>query len=229
MRTNPVAISIFRSLFNIDALDAIEHFLTRKRSPYVDVFGLMESLEVTVCNPKSCASVIEAAGYSPLEYAIEFSPQSVRSLLTAGEDAAAEPTLVYAVGYARSGLIRPLLDAGADVNMRDRHGFTAMHWACSRCRYNEFVELLRLAESDIDWDGRTTDGRDMLELFDSAVEEGRAMCWSQSQVEEVREHLISHRYPVGGADSLNNTGGGRDRNMDMPGAFPESRLGLWCQ
>ena len=89
VRTNPVAINFFRSLFNMDPMDALEDCLTRKRGQYTDIVTLMASLEDSVCNASNRSSVFEAINYSTLGYAIKFSPGSVESLLASGEDAAA--------------------------------------------------------------------------------------------------------------------------------------------
>ena len=39
VRTNAAAIDIFRSLFNIDPMDALEDYLNRKRARYIDITG----------------------------------------------------------------------------------------------------------------------------------------------------------------------------------------------
>ena len=157
LRTNTAAIQIFRSLLDMDPMDALEDYLDRKRARHVDVTGFMASLEDTTCNSKGRSSVFEAINDTPLGYAIYYSPESVESLLADGEDAAANPTLVCAVNVGESKLIKPLLDAGADVNMRDWEGHTALLEACSRCSYYAFLELLRWAEDEIDWDACTPD------------------------------------------------------------------------
>ena len=89
VRTNPIAINFFRSLFNMNPMDALEDCLTRKRGQYTDISTLMASLEDSVCNASNRSSVFEAINYSTLGYAIKFSPGSVESLLASGEDAAA--------------------------------------------------------------------------------------------------------------------------------------------
>ena len=215
VRTNTAAIQIFRSLLDMDPMDALEDYLDRNRARHVDVTGFMASLEDTTCNSKGRSSVFEAINYTPLRYAITFSPESVESLLADGEDAAAEPTLVYAVGCGRSELIKPLLDAGADVNMRNWRGHTALLVACSGCHYNAFLELLRWVEDDIDWDACAPDGRNALELFDSCVSAGgvSSTLFSRSQLDEFRAALVAR------VKSVEGESGGQ---LDMPGAFPDT-------
>ena len=80
LRTNSSAISVLRPLFNADPLDALEDFLNRKRTLNVDIAGFLASLEDSECDSTSLVSVFEVIGYSPLEYAVLFSPQRVTSL-----------------------------------------------------------------------------------------------------------------------------------------------------
>ena len=94
VRTNTAAIQIFRSLLNMDPVDALEDYLDRKQARYVDVTGFMASLEDTTCNSEGRSSVFKAINDTPLGYAVAFSPESVESLLADGEDAAAKPCLV---------------------------------------------------------------------------------------------------------------------------------------
>ena len=214
VRTNTIAITIFRLLLNIDPMNALEDYLGRTQAQRTDVTGFMASLENTTCNLKNRLSVFQVTGYTPLQYAINFAPGSLGSLLADGENAAAEPYLVYSVRRVRSELIKPLLDAGADVNMRDWEGHTALLEACSRCCYDEFLELLRWAEDDIDWDVCAPDGWNALELFDSCVSAraGNAVWYSQSQIDEFRASLVAH---------MNIVEDESEGQVDMPGAFPD--------
>ena len=214
LRTNSSAISVFRSLFNADPLDALEDLLSRKRTLNVDIASFLASLEDAECDSTSLVSVFEVIGYSPLEYAVLFSPQRVTSLLKDGAIAVGESTLFNAILCTFGYLIRPLLDAGADVNIRDWKGYTPLHWACSWCRYNEFLELVRWVEKDIDWKARTRDGRSALDLFDSGVLEGFGVNQSQEQLDEFRMVLVSHITAVD--DELDS-----DEQLHVPGAFPD--------
>ena len=191
MRTNTAAIYIFRSILNVDPMDALEDYLDRNRAGRVDVTGFMVSLEDTTCSSKGRSYVFKVTGHTPLEYAITFAPESVESLLADGEDAAAKPYLAYAVDAGQSKLIKPLLDAGADVNMQNWRGSTALLSACSMCYYDGFFELLRWAEDEIDWDACTPDGQNALEVFDSAARAGEAADLSQSQIDEFRAALVA--------------------------------------
>ena len=212
VQTNAVAVHVFHSLLDIDPMDALEDYLDRKRAEDVDVTGFMASLEDTRCNSAGRLSVFQVTGYSPLQYAIAFSPESVEFLLADGEDAAAELCLVYAVNARQWKLIKPLLDAGANVNMRWR-GYTALLYACSLCYFNGFLELLRWAEDEIDCDACTPDGRNALEVFDSAARAGSAADLTQSEIDEFRAALVAH------VKFVEDESGGQ---LDMPGAFPDA-------
>ena len=73
--------------------------------------------------------------FTPLRLAIEVNPEMVVPLLKAGSD----PKLPYsmdrytpmqtAVGKNRIEIVRLLLDAGADVNVKDSKGISPLHWA----------------------------------------------------------------------------------------------------
>ena len=113
-------------------------------------------------------------------------------LVVGGEDATIDATVAAAAGSGRSELIKPLLDAGADVNMRDGYGRTALHLACSWYNYSTFFELLRWAEDDIDWNARTPYGQNALHLFDLSISNGFTAHLSQSQIDEIHAVLRAH-------------------------------------
>ena len=98
--------------------------------------------------------------------------------------------------------------------MRGWEGHTALLYACSRCHYNAFLELLRWAEDTIDWGACTSDGQNALELFDSAVSAraGDVTLYSQLKIDEFRAELVAHMKFV------EDKSGGQ---LDMPGAFPD--------
>ena len=220
LRTNPSAINVFRSLLDIDPLDALEDFLSRKRTQNVDIVSFLASLEDAECDWTNLVSICEVIGYSPLEYAVIFAPQRALALLQDGESAAGDGTgtLFNAILLKFLHLIGPLLDAGADVNIRDWKGHTPLHWACSWCRYDEFFELIRWAESDIDWRAHTRDGRNALDLFDSGVLEGFGVNHSQVELDEFRTVLVDHLAFDDDDDELDRSG---EFRLDVPGAFPD--------
>ncbi|KAI0085489.1 hypothetical protein BDY19DRAFT_996628 [Irpex rosettiformis] len=213
LQTNPVAIEALRSLFNIDPMDALEDYANRKRSSIADVPGFLASFSDTECDPSDCLSVLKAFGYGPLEYAIRFSPQSVASVLEDGEDATSEPFLACAIERGRSFLIKPLLDASADVGIKGRRGYTALHQACFWCFYPCFNELVLWAGDRIDWDVRTPEGQSALDLFEIGVEEGRTWYLDQSEIDEWRSILVAHI----GVRKDEHTA---DEPLHIPGAFP---------
>lgn len=220
IRTNLAAINILRSLLNIDPMDALEDYLARKYHQYTDVPHLLSLLEDLTCDPASRSFVFEAMHYDALTYAIQLSPQRVAALLAEGEDVTGKPYLIYAVRAASPSVLKHLLEAGADVNMRDFQGYTALHYACSWCYYSEIVELFLWAENDVDWNARTPDGQTGWELFEVGVSKGHAWRLTSSEIEHGRSILLSHLdstiYEVMVDDDY------EDYSSTMPGAFPHA-------
>ncbi|KAI0764491.1 ankyrin repeat-containing domain protein [Irpex lacteus] len=165
-------------------MDALEDLLSRLYGHSdEDVSHLLKSLEAAEYTVAR-SSLLKAIRFTPLQYAIMMlSPSSVESLLAEGADVKAEPTLAYAARCARDELIELLIDKGADVNMKDRKGRTALHWACHYGNYNLFFELVRCAEDEIDWDARTLEGENAFEL---GVSEGMTSLWASCDVDEFR-------------------------------------------
>ncbi|KAI0812719.1 hypothetical protein BC629DRAFT_960408 [Irpex lacteus] len=125
IQTHAAAINIFRSILNMDAMDALEDLLSRCYGHSdEDVVRLLSSLETATSeNTVARSSVFNAIRYTPLEYAVKFSPlASVQSLLAEGVDAAEEPSLAYAAMCGRVDLNKFLIDNHADVNMKDSQG-----------------------------------------------------------------------------------------------------------
>lgn len=198
-------------------MDALEDLLTHRGIQAAERSRVLRLLENTEYSPSDRSSIFKAVDYIPLEYAITFSPQSVASLLADGEDATTAPLLAYAVVNDASQVIKPLLDAGAQVNMKARHAGdrTALQLACERCSYDGFSELLKWAGNGIDWNVCTPDGKNALELFERGVSEGYAAAYSQSEIDGFRAELLAH------IDHRENDVSG-DCSMGIPGAFPEA-------
>jgi ankyrin repeat protein len=57
--------------------------------------------------------------------------------------------LIEATRYGHEAMMRLLLEKGADVNLKDKRGFTALWWA-KRRRQEELVRLLQ--EHGASWD-----------------------------------------------------------------------------
>lgn len=200
-------------MFNIDAIDALEDALSRQYGHSDDdTARLLTSLDTTEYTVAR-SSVFNAIRYTPLKYAIRFSPSSVESLLAKGLDAAAEPTLAYAARCGRADLIGRLIDNGADVNMKDGGGRTALRWASYQCSYRTFFELIRCAEDEIDWNACTTEGQSTLDLFEFGVSGGWVSYLTSEEVEEFRSTIISHT----DSSQLRVV---EDKPLDIPGAFP---------
>lgn len=198
-------------------MDALEDLLAHQGIQATERSRVLRLLENTEYSPADRSSIFEAIDYSPLQYAITFSPQNVASLLADGEDATTAPLLAYAVVNDASQVIKPLLDAGAQVNMKARQArnCTALHLACERCSYDGFSELLKWAGNDIDWNACTTDGKNALELFERGVSEGYAAAYSQSEIDVFRAELLAHM-------DLDENDVDGDDSKGIPGAFPEA-------
>lgn len=201
----------------MDAMDALEDLLSRCYGHSdEDVVHLLSSLETTTSkNIVARSSVFNAIRYTPLEYAVKFSPlASVQSLLAEGVDAAEEPSLAYAAMCGRADLNKFLIDNHANVNMKDSQGRTALHYICYRCHYHVFFDIIRYAESQIEWDSCTSNGQNMLDLFEMGVSEGQASYLSPTQIDEFRSILADHITPFQ-LDVVHD-----DEFLDMPGTFP---------
>lgn len=104
--------------------------------------------------------------------------------------------------------MKPLLDAGANVNARDVRGCTALHRACYFGRYECLKELVRWADVDVDWDARTPDEKNALDLVQVGMRMGYV------DVHELQDFEAILQPRVHAVDEL------EDMAMKMPGAFP---------
>ena len=213
--TSPVAVDIFRSLLDIDTVDAIEEYLERRRVTGAEtLLGLSDPVDADTGNPdqdQSPTSLLPVSifrsltSFTPLEYATILAPQYVPQLLERGEDAASGAPLCYAVGWGHLDFIKPMLDAGANVNAKDPRGRTALHYVCFYGRYNSFLELLRYADHAIDWNARTSAGQNALDLLHEGVS-------SQTlSASDFNDFLATLQARVN--DSF-------DEELHIPGAFP---------
>lgn len=209
--TSSVAIDIFRSLLNIDAMDALEDYLDRwKRTDVKAILGLEGSAPSI---PGNASDILKSlTGTTPLEYAIHFSTEDVLPLLARGEDACSGSPLPFAIDRGYVNLIKPLLDAKADVNAKDRLGWTALHRACYQ-GYNPCLEeLVRWADEDVDWDACTPEGKNALDLLQDAASDG----WRDSDEISTFLSILQPRVHVTAEQPED------DFLLDMPGAFPMS-------
>ena len=200
-------------------MDALEDYFIRNRTQSMELLGrlqvLFDDTERSIVARRSL--LFTAIGYTPLRYAINWLPEKVLYLLESGEDATVEATLSYAVNCGRTGLIKPLLDAGADVNMKDKGGYAALHRACQRCRYVDFFELCRRVEEkgiSIDWSARTLDGFNALDLFDLGALGGWTIDWPQFAIDKFRGKLLAGL-------ARDSESPDKDEHLDIPGAFPD--------
>ncbi|KAI0339164.1 ankyrin [Trametopsis cervina] len=169
VKTCPVSMEIFRSLLDIDILDAMEEYIDRKGSPNVHKLLGLEETDNTQPPSDKFSAFRSLTTFTPLEYATILSPDNVMPLLARGEDASSGAPLCYAVGWGHTDFIKPMLDAGADVNARDNRGMAVLHYVCYYARYQSLQELLRWADQDIDWNARTRNGKNALDLVKESV------------------------------------------------------------
>lgn len=168
-KTCPVAIDIFHSILNMDPTDALEDFLEERGvADTMAILGLGLGATVHDDSPSavshSLPSFESLTGLTRLDYAIRYSPQDAVFLLQQGEDATRGFPLLYAINHSRTGLIKPLLDAGADVHAKGGRGWTVLHYTCWRGNYDGLQELVRWADDEIDWNSRTPDGRSAVDF-----------------------------------------------------------------
>ncbi|KAI0812480.1 hypothetical protein BC629DRAFT_1589241 [Irpex lacteus] len=195
---------MLRAFCDVDPMDALEDYLTRKKGDQIDVPGLLSFLETTECDAASRTHVFRCIGYSPLGYAIRFSPQSV--------------FLYWNPGKMPRGSLQ--LQAGGDVNMRHSNGPTALHYAALNCKYDSLRELLKGAENEVDWNARTPEGENALELLEMGVSRGLGQTWgfSATQMDDFRSILESHvsRNVSGTCDDAD------EFSFVIPGSFPRT-------
>lgn len=186
--TSQVAIDICQSIFRVDILDIAEDALDEvERDSEYDVLATRTSLGLVTTitshlapvtstlssptmKPLGRAALLDVLAHeSPLEYAVRHKDSAyVLKMLEDGEDASGGSPLAAAISYSRAILIRPLLKAGARVNAIDKHGMTALHWACWAAETESLAALVEGAEADIAWDQRTKEGKTGIEVFEES-------------------------------------------------------------
>ncbi len=105
----------------------------------------------------------DLSGHTPLFYAIRNVPHASRLLLDAGADIRlVEYPLHCAVESSDSSAIKPLINAGADANERDRDGKTPLisvtknRW-CNK-PFDKITQLARYADHKLNWNARDKKG-----------------------------------------------------------------------
>jgi adenosylhomocysteine nucleosidase len=128
--------------------------------PELDVFeatalGYLDRLNERLTEDPALAAAFSPDGFTALHLAAYFGKtEAARTLIGAGSDvsvAAANDTLVQPLHSAAAGrhheVCRLLIAGGADVNARQRHGFTPLHAAAQHGDV-ELVELFLSAGAD---------------------------------------------------------------------------------
>lgn len=172
VKTSTIAIEIFRSLLGMDLLDALQDYVDRRglSEKHQALLGLGDhSTRGPLSAPEASEAFHTLTEFTPLEYSAILAPQQMLSLLARGEDASVGAPLCYALGWGHTELIKPLLDAGADVNARDQHDMVPLHYVCYYARYGALVELARWAKDTIDWNARTGRGKNALQLLRESI------------------------------------------------------------
>lgn len=134
VKTSPVALDICQSTFGMDITDVVAEALDDAQIPTAarSLFSKLSHLETSseVSRTEVSRLLHSTLGITALEYAfLHMSLSDVVRLLQQGEDASLGAPLVYAAWRDAPELVKPLLQAGANVNACNACGWTALHWA----------------------------------------------------------------------------------------------------
>lgn len=190
IQSHPISINICRSVFGMDLASIVLDILDGRCHAH----KLQAALGFN-CSAGGCWCIKslwrQLTGVTRLEYAIYYiGQQCALQLLEQSEDASWGAPLVAAVLRGYDGLLRPLLDAGADINAHAQ-GFSTLHRVCYLARLDTLKALIELAGDKIDWHARTTDNKSMdtLELVkESPWWSSRPALWRTEMLIILREH-----------------------------------------
>lgn len=194
IQTDPVSVEICKSVFGIDMSDVAMDVL--ELCPNVD--ELQAALRFrTSPGQLNCSLDIDSAlaqltGYTRLEYSTYFmAPEDVLQGLANGADASYGAPVALAAWCEKTTLLKPLLDAGADINAAGSAGFSALHWACYYANLCTLDVLVQLADDKIDWHARTRDRKNVNALqvaLQSPYWNIRPSLWRDKMFTILREH-----------------------------------------
>ena len=152
--------------------------------PELDVFeaaalGRLTRLEALLASDPGLATARSADGFTALHYPAFFGigdgAAATRALLAAGADVnarSANPFSVLPIHSATAGnhddVVAVLIDAGADVNATQRHGWTPLHGAAQN---GSVASVERLLTAGADPAARNDDGTTAIELAQAAGHE----------------------------------------------------------
>ena len=148
---------------HVDALDVFE----------AAAFGELDRLSELLAQDRDLVDARSADGFTPLHLAAFFGQTDASRLLLA-RGAACDPAgtgwmtgtpLHAAAAGSHAAIVAMLLEAGADPNTRQRHGFTPLHAAAAN---GDIADVEALLAAGADPNARNDDGATPLSLAEAA-------------------------------------------------------------
>lgn len=194
IQTDPLLIDICQSALSIDvsdvAMDVLE--LCDNADELRAMLGFSSSSNQLNCSLDTASIVTQLTSCTPLEYSIRYmTPADVLQTLANSADTSCGAPIAFAAWRGYDDLLKPLLDAGADINAIDEGGRSALYWACYYARSDTLGTLIEHAGDRINWHARTRDGRsrNALEVAKASIYwHERPHSWPDKMFVILRDH-----------------------------------------